>query len=517
MKILRTLALIAIGAVGLTGCGDGGIQSPDFTAELVGLSMSTSDPDATVVPVGAGEPLQYTVAAGKRVTLDLVGEFTAPPKSDEDTEQRPISADSAEFTIDPADGGTVEAGEFRGASPGQVSVTAERDGKQSNTIIFNVTAAVIESIDIEPASASIPLGASQDFNAVGVFSDDERRPVLVDWSVEPAAGVVTLTNATNSSTVTATAAPGAAIGNTAVLTAVRPASPGVDELTDTANITIDDRTVVGLVEGSAECTPPSIGIGFTAQCTVEVEYSDGSTEDAGTLVTWSSPDDPTLVDVDPATGMVQGVAAGEADIVATLTGAGTPSTATTTLVVIASANARCQQPLVTPAAVASGATSSLCLLCAVTNPANAVDDDADTFASIDTTLGLLFGTATLNVNAQPTVITPTAPVGFVVAQPAGLLLSAELLSTLTVSTVDASNVAIESGGAQAQPSDPIPGLPATVTLLGTIGGQDAALISFQPTQPFNGLALTFNAGLASVLPSINVFQACAVANPEATP
>jgi hypothetical protein len=504
MKFLRALALLAIGAAGLTACGDGGIQSPDFTAELVGLSLSTSDADATRDPP-AGDPPQYNVAAGRRVTLDVIGTFTTPPGSDEETEDRPTSAD---FTIEPEDGGTIDGDEFRGTRPGQVTVTAERDGEESNPIIFNVSAAVIESIEIEPVSATIPVGASADFNAVGVFSDDERRPVAVNWTVDPA-DVVTLSNASNSTTVRATTAPGATAGDTAVLTATRPASTGVPELTDTANITIDDRVVIGLVEGSAECTPPAIGIGFSAQCTVDVRYSDNSTEPAGTLVTWSSPQEGTLVDVDPATGMVEGLSAGTATITATLTGAGTPDEVSTTLTVLASANARCQQPLVAQGAVATGTTSALCVACSVANPGLVVDDDAATFASIDTTLGLLFGTATLNVNAQPTTFAGTAPVGFVVAQPPGLLLSAELLSSLTVSTVDSGNTVIESGSTNTRP--------LTVTLLGTIGGQDAALISFVPTQPFNGLALTFNAGVASVLPTINVFQACAVANPAAAP
>ena len=516
MKILRTLALIAFGAAGLTGCGDGGIQSPDFTPELESLSLSTSDPDAEAVDVGEGETLTYTVPAGKRVTLDLIGSYTAPPGSDDELETGPVSGD---FTVDPATGGSVdEDGVFRGAQPGTVTVTAERGGVESNPIIFNVTAAVLETIEIDPASATIPVGASAEFDALGVYSDDERRPVLVNWTVAPATGVVTLSSTTNSSSTTATAPAGVAtVGETAVLTATRPASGDIPELTDTADITIDDRTVVGLVEASAQCTPSSIGIGFSSQCTVDVEYSDGTTEDAGTLVTWSSAQQGTLVDVDSATGMVEGVAAGSATITATLTGGGTPATADATLTVLSSANARCQQPLVDPDAVASVSTSALCLLCTVSNPGNAVDDDALTFASIDTTLGLLFGTVTLNVNAQPTEFTPTAPVGFVIAQPPGLLLSAEVLSTLTVSTLDESNVVIQSGGAVPQPSDPIPVLPATVTLLGTIGGQDAALISFQPTQPFNGLALTFNAGVASVLPSINVFQACAIADPDETP
>ncbi|MCC2657850.1 MAG: Ig domain protein group 2 domain protein [Panacagrimonas sp.] len=517
MKILKTLVLLAVGAASLTGCGDGGVQSPDFTAELLGLTLSTSDTDATPVAVDEGEPLQYTVAAGRRVTLDLVGRYTAPPGSDDETEDRAISG--GDFTITPSDAGTVEEGEFRGSRPGQVTVTAERGGVESNAIIFNVTAAVIESIEIEPASASIPVGASQDFNAVGVYSDDERRPVLVNWTIDDPT-VATLTNATNSSTVTATAAPGAVIGDAAVLTATRPASGGIPELTDTANITIDNRTVVGLVDGSAECTPSTIGIGFTSQCTVEVSYSDGSTEDAGTLVTWATdgPGD-ALVDVDSATGEVTGVAPGAATITATLTGGGSPSTASATVTVLSSANARCQQPLVAPDAIAGGVTSVLCVGCQIVNAGNAVDDDADTFASINTVLGLLSATATLTVNSTPNTneITPSGPVGFVIAQPPGLLLSAEVLSTLTVSTINGSGAVIQSGGAVPQPSDPLPILPATVTLLGTIGGQDAALISFEPTTAFNGLALTFNAGLASVLPSINVFQACAVANPDVAP
>lgn len=515
MKILRALALLAFGAASLAGCGDGGVQSPDFTPELLGLSLDSSDADATRTSA-VDEPPAFTVPAGRRVTLDVTGSFTAPPGSDDETESRNISA---EFTIEPSDGGTVEEGEFRGTRPGTVTVTAERDGNESNPIVFTVTAAVIDSIDVEPASASIPVGASQDFNAVGVYSDDARRPVLVNWSVAPATGVVTLANATNTSTVTATSAPGATIGATAVLTANRPASGTTPALTDTADITIDDRTVLGLVEGSAQCTPSSVGIGFTSQCTVQVLYSDNTTQDAGTLVTWSSPQDPSLVSVDAASGQVTGVAQGTATITATLTNGGTPSTASTSLAVLSSASARCQQPLVAPAAVASGANSGLCLLCTVTNPANAADDDAETFASIDTTLGLLFGTSTLRINAQPpeTLITPTGPVGFVIAQPPGLLLSAEVLSTLTVSTIDNTGNVLQSGGARPQPSDPIPILPATVTLLGTIGGQDAALISFEPTGQFNGIALTFNAGVASVLPSINVFQGCALANPEATP
>ena len=516
MKILRTLALLAVGAVGLTGCGDGGVQSPDFTAELLGLSLSTSDPDATEVAVGVGETPQYTVPAGKRVTLEVTGSFTTPPGSDDEAEERATSAD---FIVSPADAGSVEEGEFRASRTGQVTVTAERGGHESNPIIFNVTAAVIDTIDIEPATASIPVGASREFNAVGVYSDDERRPVLVNWTIDDAT-VATLTNATNSSTVTATAAPGASIGDTAVLTATRPAAGDVPALTDTANITIDDRTVVGLADASAECAPPTIGIGFTSQCTVDVEYSDGTTEPAGTLVTWATngPGD-AFVDVESATGEVTGVAPGTATITATLTGAGTPNTASTTVTVLSSANARCQQPLVAPNALASGTNSVLCIGCNVANPGNAIDDDADTFASINTVLGLLGATATLSVNSLPdtTLVTPSGSVGFVIAQPPGLLLSAEVLSTLTVSTIAADGTVIQSGGAQPQPADPLPILPATVTLLGTIGGQDAALISFQPTQQFNGLALTFNAGVASVLPSINVFQACAVAVPETAP
>ena len=168
-------------------------------------------------------------------------------------------------------------------------------------------------------------------------------------------------------------------------------------------------------------------------------------------------------------------------------------------------DARCTGPLLS----AQGATTStsvdpLCIGCSISNQGNVIDGNMNSFASISSLLGLLTGSATLNVDAAPTATDFAAGqrAGFVVAQPAGLL-SVELLSALSVSTRN-NGAVVEAAGAQASS-------PLTITALGTIGGQSASLISFVTSQPYDGLALTFNSGVASVLPTINAFQACAVA------
>lgn len=525
MKILRTLALLAAGAAGLAGCGDGGIQSPDFTPELLALSLSSDADDDTT------NTADYEIPAGAAASLDVEGTFTLPPGSDTETETR---STTAEFEVTPASAGRIEDGAFVGVTPGAVvTVVATRDDISSEPITFRITAAKLVSIAINPsAPQTISEFQTQTYTALGTYTDttadNPARPVSVTWDEVNSSPILTFSNPDN---------PGGP-ANPATRTLVTPATGSAGSSTTVRATSVDDPTLVATVVlninattltaiQSVVCTPSVIPVNQQSNCVANGSFSDGSTgQIPNQRITWTTPnDDNASVD---ANGVATGLVGGQTSlIVATISSPA--GSASTTLTIT---DARCTTPFlastagttVVPAVTTTSAGgtgagtpfSQTCLVCSVDNPANVIDGSIDTFGTLSITLGLLEPTATL-IARGTALYPPNVPVGFVIAQPPGVLLSAELLSTLTLTTLNG-DTAIESAG-RPQPTFPVPGVPLNATLLGSIGGQQAVLVSFTPTatQQFNGLALTFNGGLLAALPAINVFQACATADPAATP
>lgn len=512
MNMKRLLAATVFGALGLVGCGEG-VQSPDFTAVLTALTLEA--PDAPL-DAGAADPNQRVLPSGLETPLVVTGTYTTPPGSPSSSVE--VVLTDVDFEISPADPATtIEDGQFRSTDFNEVvSIVAKKDGEDSPVLRIRIGPAVLTGIRIDPSTQSIPLGGTRPFTVQGVYTDGVDRPQAATFTENSPS--ISLSGTTmNETTVRGDALTPA--GAPATLTAT--ATVGSTVYTANSSITVGGKEVSGLVP-AATCDFNPIGIAASTPCRAMVTYSDGSaSEPADGLVTWSSATS-AVATIVADTGIATGVAAGSEVLTATLI---TPTgnlndSATVTLRVLASANGACPSPLVFPTAVVAASASPTCLLCAVNNPGNVIDDNATTFGTIDVTLALLLGTETLSVNALPanTPITASTATpretGFVVAQPAGMLLSAELLSTLTVSTLDSSGMVVQSGGAVPQPTQPLPPVPLQVTLLGMIGGQDAALISFDATQDFNGIALTFNSGLVSLLPTINVFQACGTANSD---
>lgn len=512
MKHLRLLAPVLIGAFAfLAGCGDGSVKSPTFTPQLIDLALSTTDTDATDESGGLGT--QFSVPAGRPVTLSVLGTFTTPPGSPTTAVESPVT--DASFEVSPSANASVSGGDFVGTQVGSlVTVTAISGDERSNTLTFRIVAPVLDSIAITPTTATLAVGGSQLFNVTGTFSDGTTRPVTASFMVQPMTGAVNLSSNSGTST-RATAIPGSQ-GQNAVLTATDPTGSAQPV---TATITISDEFLTALT--AIRPANPAIAVGETVDFTAVGTYenSSGATRTGDvddSLVSWSSANTAAAT-INADTGVATGVTGGlDTVITVTLDGASPPSSVTTTLTVT---NSTCTGPLLqAQGATAVGSTSGVCLLCTVGTPEAAIDASATTFASINVVAGLLNGTATLTTNGSTPFAGGTVA-GFVVAQPAGLLLSAELLSTLTVSTVDAAGALVETGAAVPQPGTLIPQLPLTVTLLGAVGAQDTALVSFQTTAgtPYTGVALTFNGGVVSLLPTVNVFQACGTIVPPAAP
>ncbi len=508
MKRSGLVAALLLGALGLIGCGDGGLQSPDFTPVLTGVSLGS---DGAVDPSAPAGTDQRVLAAGQSASLVALGTFTTPPGFT-DASGAPASTQDkllgdAGFTLTPDGIATVSNGQITGNTVGGiVTVTAVKDGISSNPISFRVAPPVLVSLDVTPDTITISPLETATFSATGTFSDGTVAPVVVDWTVAPG-GVVTLSNANAQNTVATPA--DRSNGLSATVTGTFNNAQGA-AITDSATINISNEIITALTD--LRPTNPTVAPGASIEFTAIGTFTDGTNTRTGDLpdsvVDWESAEPLTVAPID-ANGVATGLAPGgqSTTITATLkpsvlTPAGNSRDASTELFVT---DARCTGPLLS----AQGATTStsvdpLCIGCSISNQGNVIDGNMNSFASISSLLGLLTGSATLNVDAAPTATDFAAGqrAGFVVAQPAGLL-SVELLSALSVSTRN-NGAVVEAAGAQTSS-------PLTITALGTIGGQSASLISFVTTQPYDGLALIFNSGVASVLPTINAFQACAAA------
>jgi hypothetical protein len=135
------------------------------------------------------------------------------------------------------------------------------------------------SIEVTPANPSIALGTDQQFTATGIFSDNSVQDLTnsVTWSSSDTS-IATISNEAGSQGL---ASP-QAIGSTTI-TATSGSVSGSTTLTVTA-------AAVDLV--SITVTPENKVVGFhtTIQYTATGHFSDNTTQDITTLVTWSSSD-----------------------------------------------------------------------------------------------------------------------------------------------------------------------------------------------------------------------------------
>ncbi len=155
------------------------------------------------------------------------------------------------------------------------------------------------------------------------------------------------------------------------------------------------------------------------------------------------------------------------------------------------------QPILLPNAAVTTSLSGLCLLCSVDNPNSAIDADPNSFATLNTVLGVA-GMASISVQDTSTTYPANRRVGFVVHDPAGALLTLNLLQTATVTTV-LNGIDQEVSTTSATVALDLLGGPLIAT--------NPALLSFVATRPFNEARLSFGA-LVGALASLDVFASC---------
>jgi hypothetical protein len=180
---------------------------------------------------------------------------------------------------------------------------------------------VLKSLKVTPDSPSTAAGTTVQFSAEGTFSDGSTQDLTstVTWAA-------TGTAATISNTA----------GSQGLATGVNPGTSDITARSGSITSPADTLTVTPAVLTSLNVTPanPTIPVGTTVQFSAVGTFSDGSTQDLTSTVTWAATGTAATISNDAGSqGLAIGVNAGTSDITAT---SGSITSAPVTLTVTSS-------------------------------------------------------------------------------------------------------------------------------------------------------------------------------------
>lgn len=191
---------------------------------------------------------------------------------------------------------TVSSGVATGTGTGTATISAASGG-QSGQATLTVTGAVVQSVSLSPASASVPVGLTQAFTANAHWSDGSTSDVTAtaSWTtLDP--GIATATGSV---------VKGVSVGSTQVQATAQGA-------TGSASFAVTPAVVQAVTVSPANA---SLAAGMQLQYSAEALYSDGSKQDVTASAAWAS-SNAAAASVDAA-GLATGVAPGTATISAT--------------------------------------------------------------------------------------------------------------------------------------------------------------------------------------------------------
>jgi hypothetical protein len=221
-------------------------------------------------------------------------------------------------------------------SPISLNTSSSTSAVTSPAVTLTVTSATLQSISVSPAIASLAPGGTQQFSAIGTFSDGTQQDITSNctWTSN-----VPTTATIGSSTGLAL---GQGAGTTQISATLGSLSSPSAKLTGTSaqlrSISITPTTV-------------SIAKGGTQQFTAVGTFSDGSQQNVTTSVTWSTSNF-NVATVGTASGLARGLAAGSAQIQAVSGTVSSPNVA------LAVTSATLQSISVAPAAATIAAGTS---------------------------------------------------------------------------------------------------------------------------------------------------------------
>jgi hypothetical protein len=173
---------------------------------------------------------------------------------------------------------------------------------------LTVTAAELVSISVTPAAPTIALGTDRQFTATGTYTDASNQDLTtaVTWS-SSASGVATISNAGGSEGLASSAGTG--------VTTITATDPSTMIAGDTT-LTVTPAELVSIAVTPAD---PTITIGSSEPFTATGTYTDASTQDLTTSLTWSSsiPGVATISNAGGSEGLATAAGVGATTITAT--------------------------------------------------------------------------------------------------------------------------------------------------------------------------------------------------------
>ncbi len=251
------------------------------------------------------EPADVRVGLMSRIPLRAVGLFADGTKQDLTLQVMWSSSDTSIATVatDPGSAGVVT-----GIRVGTTTLVA-RFGTTMGQATVTVTTATLTSLEVSPASPTLPLNGSQRFSATAIYSDGTKSDVsaLVAWESSNQAVLTIVSGGTSSGDANARSA------GTSTVTA---RLGGVAGMT---TVTVSRSMLTGI---KIAPDPASIPRGAAQAFRATGTYADGTSADVTSSVAWSSSDDrvATVSNAAGSEGIATGLTAGGARVTATLGG-----------------------------------------------------------------------------------------------------------------------------------------------------------------------------------------------------
>ncbi|MDO6708644.1 Ig-like domain-containing protein [Photobacterium sp. 1_MG-2023] len=261
-----------------------------ISAEFMGMTSNVANVQVTAASVVsiAVEPLLATIANGTTQQFKATALFSDGSLIDITDQANWQSGDNAVATVS-------VAGLVQGVAKGTTVISAHLQGVDSADHSLTVTDAILNALEITPLTSSIANGTTQLFEAIATFSDGSTQDVthLVSWS----------SSDWNVATINADGlVQSLAQGTTDIV---------AQYLTFTSNLVNLEVTPATLT--NLDITPAVLDLanGLSQQLQAIATFSDGSTQDVTSLVSWLSSNTAIATVTD---GLVQGLSEGSVNI-----------------------------------------------------------------------------------------------------------------------------------------------------------------------------------------------------------
>lgn len=256
---------------------------------LVSASFGGKTSNSTSVTVTEAEVLQVSVtpdsasiAKGTEQQFVAIAHLSDGSSQDVTNQASWQSSNVNTATID-------SSGQAQAINVGDATITATFDGQTSSGAMLTITPALLSQIQVTPVNASVPAGENQQFQVTAIYDDGSQQDVTAQASWSSSNPAFATVNASG-------LAQGIAEGSSTI-------QAQFDGKSASATL-----TVTAAIFTNVEIAPSTVSLpsGRTEQFTATANFSDGSSQDVTTSVSWLS-NDTSIATIDAfGTGLALG-------------------------------------------------------------------------------------------------------------------------------------------------------------------------------------------------------------------